>query len=100
MKSARKMIDAALSLDKNDLVAHFCKAYLALRRKAQEKSQCIPKGSNILAEGQKSKLQPLGVAAIIFIGVLLYSNTLHAPFIFDDYSSIVDNDAIKDFTIS
>ena len=59
-----------------------------------------PNESNILADGQKSKLKPLGVSAIIFIGVLLYSNTLHAPFIFDDYSSIVDNDAIKDFTIS
>ena len=37
-EDARKMIDAALALDKNDLVAHFCNAYLALRRNAQEKS--------------------------------------------------------------
>jgi tetratricopeptide (TPR) repeat protein len=59
-----------------------------------------PKEINILAKDQKSKLTALGIAVIIFIGVLLYSNTLHAPFIFDDYSSIVDNDAIKDFTIS
>ena len=60
-----------------------------------KKNPVHPKGSNILAEEQKSKLPALGIAAIIFIGVLLYSNTLHAPFIFDDYSSIVDNDAIK-----
>ncbi len=49
---------------------------------------------------QKYSLTALGIAAIIFIGLLLYSNTLYVPFIFDDYSSIVDNDAIKDLTIS
>ena len=37
-ESAKIMIDAALSLDKNDLVANFCEAYLVLIRKAQEKS--------------------------------------------------------------
>ncbi len=37
-ESAKIMIDAALSLDKNDLVANFCEAYLALIRKAQENS--------------------------------------------------------------
>lgn len=37
-QSAKIMIDAALALDKNDLVANFCEAYLALIRKAQEKS--------------------------------------------------------------
>lgn len=35
-EDARKMIDAALELDKNDLVANFCNAYLALKQKAQE----------------------------------------------------------------
>jgi len=37
-EDARRMIDAALSLNKNDLVANFCEAYLVLRRNAQEKS--------------------------------------------------------------
>jgi tetratricopeptide (TPR) repeat protein len=32
-EDARKMIDAALELDKNDIVAHFCTAYLALKQK-------------------------------------------------------------------
>jgi hypothetical protein len=32
-KDARKMIDAALEMDKNDLVANFCNAYFALKQK-------------------------------------------------------------------
>lgn len=32
-EKARIMIDAALELDKNDIVAHFCSAYLALKQK-------------------------------------------------------------------
>ncbi len=34
------------------------------------------------------------------MGVLLYSNILHAPFVFDDYSSVVDNDVIKNLKTS
>ncbi len=33
--------------------------------------------------------------AVIILGVLLYSNTLHVPFYFDDYDSIIDNPQIK-----
>ncbi len=36
-EDAKKMIDAALELDKKDLMAHFCNAYLALKQKAGEK---------------------------------------------------------------
>lgn len=42
-ESAKIMIDAALALDKNDFVAHFCNAYLALRLHAQKKSS-VSKG--------------------------------------------------------
>jgi hypothetical protein len=35
-KDAKKMIDAALELDKKDLVANFCNAYLALRQKGSK----------------------------------------------------------------
>jgi len=35
---ARKMIDAALAIDDNDLVANFCNAYLALVQRARENS--------------------------------------------------------------
>jgi Tfp pilus assembly protein PilF len=33
---------------------------------------------------------------IVIIGLLAYANTLHAPFVFDDESSIVDNPVIRD----
>jgi len=36
---------------------------------------------------------------IAFIGVLVYSNTLNAPFVFDDEPNIVDNPVIRDFDI-
>jgi hypothetical protein len=35
-EDAKKMIDAALALDRNDLVANFCISYLVLKQKAQE----------------------------------------------------------------
>lgn len=38
-EDAKKMIDAALVLDKKDLVANFCNAYLALKEKNKSKSQ-------------------------------------------------------------
>ncbi len=42
----------------------------------------------------------LGILSIVLLGAVLYSNILHAPFIFDDYSSIVDNETIKDIKAS
>lgn len=36
-EDARKMIEAAIALDKNDFVAHFCNAYLLLKQKNVEK---------------------------------------------------------------
>ncbi|MEW6109105.1 MAG: tetratricopeptide repeat protein [Nitrospirota bacterium] len=42
----------------------------------------------------------LGLVGIIFIGALIYSNILDAPFFFDDYSAIVDNDKIKNLKTS
>ena len=36
------------------------------------------------------------IALIILLGCLIYSNTLHAPFAFDDVSYIAENPALKD----
>lgn len=38
------------------------------------------------------------LALIVLIGIIVYSNTLHSPFIYDDYSSIVDNSEIKNLS--
>jgi protein O-mannosyl-transferase len=46
-------------------------------------------------EFQRGRLTFLGVLTIVLLGTILYSNILHAPFIFDDYDVIVDNDTIK-----
>ncbi len=48
-----------------------------------------------ISDGDREKLTFLGLAGIAFLGFLLYSNILHAPFVFDDYSSIADNETIK-----
>lgn len=49
---------------------------------------------------EKSYLIALKILAFFFLGAVLYSNILHAPFVFDDYSSIVDNETIKDIKTS
>lgn len=42
----------------------------------------------------------LGLLVLVLLGAALYANILHAPFIFDDYGSIVDNEAIKNLKLS
>ena len=50
----------------------------------------------VLFSGKKSKkLILLGLIGIILLGAVLYSNILHAPFVFDDHSSIKENDSIR-----
>ena len=44
---------------------------------------------------QKSNIQ---ILLIIFIGLLIYSNTFNAEFTFDDKPYIIENPAIKDFS--
>lgn len=48
-----------------------------------------------ISEEDRKKLTLLGLAAIVFLGFVVYSNILRAPFVFDDYSSVLDNDTIK-----
>jgi Tfp pilus assembly protein PilF len=49
----------------------------------------------ILSKEDKRNLVFFGVVAIVLLGSLIYSNILHAPFVLDDYSSIVDNETTK-----
>ena len=41
---------------------------------------------------------PILVLTLLFIGFLIYYNTLNVPFYFDDYDSIIDNPTIKDLS--
>jgi len=50
---------------------------------------------NISSGKQKSRLICLCLISIAFVGILLYSHILHAPFVFDDYSSIIENESIR-----
>ncbi|MEW6417916.1 MAG: tetratricopeptide repeat protein [Nitrospirota bacterium] len=53
---------------------------------------------DILSGKQESRLICLGIISIAFTGVLLYSNVLNAPFVFDDYSSVVENESIRNIS--
>jgi protein O-mannosyl-transferase len=48
-------------------------------------------------EISKSRFSILGLLALVFFGSIIYSHILNAPFIFDDFSSIVDSEIIKHF---
>ena len=55
---------------------------------------------NKISGKDKKKLTFPGLAGIVFLGFLVYSNVLYAPFFFDDYSIIVDNETIKNLKAS
>lgn len=48
------------------------------------------------APQRPSRLWIVAIVAIILCGIVWYSNTLDSPFFFDDDTSIVSNDAIKE----
>ncbi len=53
-----------------------------------------------LPERHKAHVIILVLVLIAFVGIVLYSNILNAPFILDDYSAIVDNEAVKNISPS
>jgi len=48
-----------------------------------------------ISEEDRKKLTFLGLAAIVLLGLVVYSNILHAPFVFDDYKVVLDSEAVK-----
>ena len=52
-------------------------------------------GTVLFSEKRSKQLILLGLTGIILLGVVLYSNVLRAPFVFDDHISIKENDAIR-----
>lgn len=55
---------------------------------------------NNFSKENKGKLVFFGFVVIVLLGVIIYSNILHAPFVFDDYSAVVDNEKIKSLKTS
>lgn len=47
---------------------------------------------------QSSKFNYYRISLIVIIGLLVYSNTLYSPFIFDDSANLVDNPLIMDLS--
>ena len=52
-------------------------------------------GLSVSDRGER-RFHGLACLAIVLTGLVVYSNTIHSSFHFDDYHSIVDNAAIKD----
>jgi Tfp pilus assembly protein PilF len=49
----------------------------------------------LIPASNKKQLIILGILGIFLLGVVIYSNVLHAPFVYDDYSSIIKNESIR-----
>ena len=52
----------------------------------------MPKASSC---SELNKRRFLGLLSVALFGLLIYSNILNAPFILDDYPTIVENEKIK-----
>ncbi len=50
--------------------------------------------SKILGKENKSRIA-LGLIGIVLLCALIYSNIIHAPFVFDDHSFIKENDSVQ-----
>ena len=53
-----------------------------------------------MSGNQKLHLKLVGILLLIFLGVILYSNVVNSPFVFDDYKSIIENELIRSVTES
>ena len=54
----------------------------------------------LIPASNKKQLIILGILGLFLLGVVIYSNILHAPFVYDDYSSIIENESIRSLTES
>jgi Tfp pilus assembly protein PilF len=52
------------------------------------------------SEEDRSRFVFFGLLCLVLTGIVVYSHILHAPFVFDDYSSVVDNETIKNLSSS
>ncbi|GMR04597.1 MAG: membrane protein [Thermodesulfobacteriota bacterium] len=49
-----------------------------------------------MSTGRERLILFLHLAVLIFLGLLVYSNTFHSPFLFDDIGHILENPSIRD----
>lgn len=54
----------------------------------------------LIPTSNKKKLIILGILGIFFLGLAIYSNVLHAPFVYDDKGAITENEKINSLSES
>lgn len=54
----------------------------------------------LIPTSNKKKLIILGILGIFFLGLAIYSNVLHAPFVYDDKGTITENEKINSLSES
>jgi tetratricopeptide (TPR) repeat protein len=71
---------------------------MQMSRTRKKQKRPVPSGSG--GDGEKTRvtmMRPgLHAGLIVVLGLVIYVNSLSAPFVFDDYNYIVDNPVIKD----
>ena len=68
-------------------------------KKGAQKKYPPKKGSNLVYQVKKSRYSDLvGLAIIILLGIIIYSNSFDCSFHFDDFRSIVNNTNIKNLS--
>lgn len=53
-----------------------------------------------IAISNRKQLLTLGILGLFLLGAVIYSNILHAPFVYDDRGTIVENETIKSLSES
>ncbi len=53
-----------------------------------------------IAISNRKQLLTLGILGLFLLGTVIYSNILHAPFVYDDRGTIVENEIIKNLSES
>jgi hypothetical protein len=54
----------------------------------------------LIPTSNKKQLIILGILGIFFLGLAIYSNVLHAPFVYDDKGAITENEKINSLSES
>jgi tetratricopeptide (TPR) repeat protein len=53
-----------------------------------------------MSSTQKSRQITFGILLVVLLGIMLYSNILFAPFVYDDHIAIVENESIRSLSAS
>ncbi len=69
-----------------------------IKKPTQQKHPLTKTSKTVNLQKNRSYFDLLGIALIIILGIIIYSNSFNCSFHFDDTSSIVDNTAIRNIS--